>query len=253
MEEQSIRAYLGAVDIALNCYESVDSTNLRAKEWARKGGRMPSAFIAGAQTAGRGRLGRGFLSPIGGLYMSVALDCQGLHPGSLTTLAAAAALRAADRLGLPELQIKWVNDLMQHGRKVGGILAEGLAVSQGVITQAVVGIGINTGEAGFPPELSAKAASLDAGGLPLEREKLAALIIYELLDGLSRVPEHMALYRARCLSIGRDIRFERQGGEAYGHTLGVTDEGALIVRTNTGVILLQAGEVSIRGKQGSYI
>ena len=253
MDKHKVRAGLGTMDIALNFYESTDSTNLRAKEWARKGEKMPSAFFADAQTAGRGRLGRGFLSPAGGLYMSVALDCGGMHPGSLTTLAAAAALRAADTLELPPLQIKWVNDLMQHGMKIGGILTESLAVSRGVITQAVIGIGINTGEGSLSPELSGKAASLDTGGIPLERERLAALIISELFNGLPRVPDHMALYRSRCLSIGRDIRFERQGGTAYGHTLDVTDEGALIVQTDTGVILLQAGEVSVRGADGNYI
>ena len=253
MDEQKLRANLGAMDIALTCYESTDSTNLRAKEWARRGGELPAAFLADAQTAGRGRLGRCFLSPAGGLYMSVALDCGGTHPGGLTTLAAAAVLRAGDKLGLPELQIKWVNDLMQHGMKVGGILAEGLAVSRGAITQAVIGIGINTGGESFPQELSEKAASLDTGGIPLERERLAALIISELFYGLPRVPEHMALYRSRCLSIGRDIRFERQNRTAYGHTLGITDEGALIVQTETGVTLLQAGEVSIRGLDGNYV
>ena len=184
---------------------------------------------------------------------SGALDGGGTHPGGLTTLAAAAVLRAGDRLGLPELQIKWVNDLMQHGMKVGGILAEGLAVSRGAITQAVIGIGINTGGESFPQELSEKAASLDTGGILLERERLAALIISELFYGLPRVPEHMALYRSRCLSIGRDIRFERQNRTAYGHTLGITDEGALIVQTDTGITLLQAGEVSIRGFDGNYV
>ena len=252
MDEQKLRANLGAMDIALTCYESTDSTNLRAKEWARRGGVLPAAFFADVQTAGRGRLGRCFLSPEGGLYMSVALDCGEAHPGSLTTLAAAAVLRAADRLDLPTLQIKWVNDLMQHGRKVGGILAEGLAASRGAITQAVIGIGINTGGDSFPQELSEKAAPLDTGGRPLERERLAALIISELFEGLPRVAEHMALYRSRCLSIGRDIQFERQYGTAHGRTLGVTDEGALIVQTDTGMILLQAGEVSIRGAEGNY-
>ena len=57
MDEQKLRANLGAMDIALNCYESTDSTNLRAKEWARRGGELPAAFLADAQTAGRGRLG----------------------------------------------------------------------------------------------------------------------------------------------------------------------------------------------------
>ena len=117
----------------------------------------------------------------------------------------------------------------------------------------MIGIGINTGGESFPQELSEKAASLDTGGIPLERERLAALIISELFYGLPRVPEHMALYRSRCLSIGRDIRFERQDRTAYGHTLGITDEGALIVQTEAGVTLLQAGEVSIRGLDGNYV
>ena len=253
MNEQRIRGFLAGHDIALRVDDIVDSTNLRAKAWAREGGSLPAAFIAESQTAGRGRLGRSFLSPRGGLYMSLALDTDGLHPGSLTTLAAAAVMRAGDEMGLAGLQIKWVNDIMQQGKKVGGILSEGIALSGGRITRAVVGIGINTGSAAFPSELADKAACLDAGGGPADRERLAGLILSGIMEGLPRVPEHMALYRVRCLSLGRDVRFEREGRVICGHALQVTDEGGLVVRTEAGLIELQAGEVSLRGWDGGYI
>ena len=253
MDEQRIRAFMAGHDIVLQVYDGTDSTNLRAKAWAREGGSLPAAFIAGRQTAGRGRLGRSFLSPQGGLYMSLALDTEGLHPGSLTTLAAAAVLRAGDEMGLIGLQIKWVNDIMQQGKKVGGILSEGIALSAGRVTRAVVGIGINTGSAVFPPELADKAACLDTGVDPPDRERLAGLIISAIIEGLPRVPEHMALYRARCLCLGRDVRFEREGKVLFGHGLQVTDEGGLVIRTEAGFVELQAGEVSIRGRDGGYV
>ncbi len=254
MNETLLRKYLGAGQVlTLHCYEQAESTNLLAKQWAREAGSLPAVFVADRQTEGRGRMGRSFESPQGGLYMSIALDCKGLHPGVLTTLAAAAVLEAGDEMGLPGLSVKWVNDIVQHGKKVGGILAEGLLASEGLVKQLVIGIGLNTSKAVFSPELSDKAACLDTGGQGIERERLAALIVSALLKGLPRVPEHMALYRARCLTIGQDVRFEQGGSLVYGRALGVSDEGALLVRTPQADIELQAGEVSIRGSGGEYV
>lgn len=253
MNESQIRASLGQLDVALHCFDSADSTNLLAKRWAREGGSLPAAFIADAQTAGRGRLGRTFISPQGGLYMSLALDCAGAHPGTLTTLAAATVLRAADTMGLPPLQIKWVNDLMQHGKKVGGILSEGLTIAQGGIKQAVIGIGINTGGASFSRDLADKASCLDWGDKPIDREILAALIISGLLEALPRAPEHMSFYRARCLTIGQDIRFETEGRTIYGRAVSVKDDGTLIVHSASGILEIAAGEVSVRGASGEYV
>lgn len=251
MDARKLKEYLGEVPgLVIDCRPSVDSTNLLAKAWAREGGALPALFAADRQTAGRGRLGRGFESPEGGLYFSLAIDCGGAEPGSLTTLAAVCALKAADSLGIPALAIKWVNDLMQGGRKVGGILAEGL--SGGGLSRAVIGIGINAGSARLGPELRGKAAALDWGSAAPDRERLAALTVLFFVRGLPEAPAHMDLYRARCLSLGRYARFEREGRTETGLVTGILDDGALALRTARGETLLRSGEASLRMEDGSY-
>ncbi len=251
MDGRKLREYLSeAPGLVVDCRPSVDSTNLLAKAWAREGGALPALFAADRQTAGRGRLGRSFESPEGGLYFSLAIACEGTEPGSLTTLAAVSALKAADSLGIPALAIKWVNDLIQGGRKVGGILTEGLA--GGGMSCAVIGIGINAGSAQLGPELRGKASPLDWGTAPPDRERLAALTALFMMRGLPEVPAHMDFYRARCLSLGRYARFEREGRQETGLVTGILDDGALLLQTAHGEALLRSGEASLRTEDGSY-
>ncbi|NLD35175.1 MAG: biotin--[acetyl-CoA-carboxylase] ligase, partial [Clostridiales bacterium] len=125
MDVDRIRALLGR-GLPLRCLGSIDSTNTMAKQWARQGVPHGAAVLADRQTAGRGRLGRSFFSPEGGLYMSLIVDSVGIPPGQLTTLAAVAVLRAAEQVTGRQLHIKWVNDLLLDGRKVCGILTEGI-------------------------------------------------------------------------------------------------------------------------------
>ncbi len=254
MDQERLRDNLGmGAGIALFCEESVDSTNLRAKAWARGGGRLPAVFTAEQQSMGRGRLGRSFESQRGGLYLSLALACPALEAGSLTTLAAVSALRAADILGIPQLQVKWVNDLMQDGKKVGGILAEGIAFENGLIAQVVIGIGINTGRVRFAPGLAEKAAALDWGGVKPDREKLAALIVGGILSGLAGIPGHLPFYRSRCLTLGREVCFAQNEKTMTGRAVGIRDDGSLIIKTPTGEIILSTGEAGVRSPDGGYL
>ena len=123
-------------------FESLDSTNTKAISLAREG--ITEAVVtAGSQTGGRGRLGRVFLSPEGGLYLSV-LTAR-LTPGAkilaLTPAAALAARRAIARVFGLSCRIRYPNDLILEDRKVCGILCESL--TEGARFSAVVGVGIN--------------------------------------------------------------------------------------------------------------
>ncbi len=228
----------------LRCFDSVDSTNLQAKQWARQGAPFGAAVLADSQTAGRGRLGRGFYSPDGGLYLSLILPPQ-QSPGQLTTLAAVAVRRAVQTHAGVSLGIKWVNDLLLDGKKVCGILVEGLAEARG-LTHAVLGIGLNTFDADFPQALRDS-----AGTLPVtHREPLAAAIINQVMAMLPRVPDHMAEYRAHCLTLGQRVAFEHEGVQRAGIARQVDEEGALWVDTRKEPLRLLAGEVSIRAEQG---
>ena len=268
MDEKKIHEYLQAAlsagqglhfeqagtadqNIEIRCFDSIDSTNLYAKLWLKSGVKLPALVLSDEQTLGRGRLGRSFFSPKGGLYMSLIINCQGSEPGMLTTLAAVSVLEAARAMQLPELQIKWVNDILLGDKKVGGILAEGI-VSEGKLKNAVIGIGLNTGEVCFPEDLEGKAGSLKSGQEEVDRERMAGLITGMFINALPSIPRHMNIYRLHCTSIGQQLRFE-QGGSSYsGRAIDIDDSGALLVQTKDGLMRLETGEVGIRKADGSY-
>lgn len=130
---------------ALQIFEEVGSTNDVVRELAEKGGAHGAAVAARRQTAGRGRRGHVWESPLGNLYLSILLRPD-VAPSRLPGLAAACGLGALDGLGFAgvsnEVQLKWPNDLLAQERKLGGILVEVGRGSAGDVF-AVCGIGIN--------------------------------------------------------------------------------------------------------------
>ena len=223
-----------------------DSTNLKVKEMAEHGAAEGVTIIVDRQTAGRGRLGRSFHSPEGGLYLSTLLRPADPDTGQITGCAAVAAARAIESLCDANIDIKWVNDLYLNGRKVAGILAEGVFAPDGTLTAVVLGIGINVGEMTFPADLQPIATSLGNEGFALTREDLAAAFLNELTAVLAD-PTAMAEYRRRNLVLGRQVTVMR-GGETYPATAeAITAEGYLLVRDEQGNTReLSSGEVSVR-------
>ena len=136
------------------------STMTEAKDLINKGIEAPFAVIAGRQEGGRGRLGRSFFSPEGGVYLSLVISGKEIpNPDMLTTAASLAVSRAIEALTGIGCSIKWVNDIYIHGRKAVGILTEGLVnMEEGGLDKAVVGIGVNLqpGAESIPPELKEK-------------------------------------------------------------------------------------------------
>ncbi len=236
--------------VTLDLHDSLDSTNTRLKALARQGAPALTLVTAGSQTAGVGRRGRSFFSPPGGLYFSLLVDAADLSAGQLTTLAAVSSLRAIRAVAGVSAGIKWVNDLMLNGRKIGGILCEGI-VEGGYVGKAVIGVGINTGSQSFPPELSTIAGSLSAGQEPINREALLAYLINDLVDSLPEVPSHMAEYRKNCLNLGQTVRFVQNNIEYTGTALSVNEEGALLVQTISGLVTVSSGDVSLIKEPGA--
>ena len=223
--------------------EEIPSTNTALKELAAQGAPMGTVLMADRQTAGRGRLGRQFHSPEGGLYLSVLVP----PVDAVTCRAAVAAARAVESLCDARIDVKWVNDLYLNGRKVAGILAEGVLSPDGTLAAVVLGIGINVGEMAFPDDLQPIATSLGNEGFALTREDLASAFLTGLTETLCADVSVMAEYRRRNLVLGRQITVLR-GGETYPATAEtVTDAGHLLVRTVDGETReLNSGEVSIR-------
>ncbi len=181
-------------------FDELASTNKLALD---SGGEHLTVVLADRQSGGRGRLGRSFFSPRGGLYMSVLLDSARINCG-LSLLTAAAAVTVRDVLtehGASGLFIKWVNDILMNGKKVCGILTEA-RTENGTVARVCVGIGINLTEpeGGFPAELCERAAAIGYTG---GREELAAAIAARLGELTAADGETVRkLYSERLCGIG---------------------------------------------------
>lgn len=213
--------------------------------------------LADEQTAGRGRRGHEWASPPGaGLYFSlllrppVAQSLTGASAAGLLTLSAGLAVAegVVVATGL-DVTLKWPNDVLVDRRKLAGVLAEGVAL--GTPSQAVVlGIGINVGEASFPPAIAARATSLtgELGRVVDRGDVLAAVLVAladryrQLLDG--RYDEVLTAWRGRApWASGAEVEWDTACGPARGITAGIDDSGALLVRTAAGTERLIAGNV----------
>jgi BirA family transcriptional regulator, biotin operon repressor / biotin---[acetyl-CoA-carboxylase] ligase len=231
-----------------------DSTNRVAMELGFTGEPEGTVVIAEEQSAGRGRAGRTWHSEKGtGLYVSILLRPR-LSPAQaplLTLLAGLSAQTAIQALlGLvPEL--KWPNDLLLNGKKIGGILTE-MHAEPGAVRFVVVGIGINTNQERFPAELSSIATSLrkESGRITFRLELLVRLLA-QLESDYSRFLSEGAPFvverfqSASDFSKGRRVRVDT-GAESYlGTTAGLSPEGLLLVsRENGPVVTVIAGDVT---------
>ena len=225
--------------------EEVSSTNavLKAMPEAKHG----TVLLAKRQTAGRGRLGRSFASPEGGLYLSWLL-CRKETPEQLlhlTPMVAVAVRRAiADACGL-WTDIKWINDLQVQGKKVCGILTE-----LDSLGRIIVGIGINCHTTEFPAELQDIAASLHEF-VPVDEDALlqALLLQLEALDKglIDQKSQWMAEYAAACITVGREVELVRGDSRRSAFAEAVDENGALLVRLPDGTReTVYMGEASVR-------
>lgn len=240
--------------------ESVGSTNDHLKALARAGAPSGTAVLADVQTAGRGRLGRSFLSPAGeGVYLSVLLrpDCSAEAALQLTAWTAAAVCRALERCCGLSAGIKWVNDIILNGRKLGGILCEtSMRGDSGRVDYVVAGVGLNVLQGGFPPELALTATSLLLEtGRRFSRDAVAAALISELDRMGAEFPagkeRYLREYRAACITTGRDVCFVRDGERHTGTAESIDEDFGLVLRLPDGEREhLRSGEVSVRGLCG---
>lgn len=232
---------------------TVDSTNERALAWAGSGAPGGSVIIADQQTSGRGRRGRTWHSPEGGLYLSyIVRDVADLVRPSLLTLAAGvAAARAVRAVTGLAVELKWPNDVLapDEPRKLAGILAEGSSVGSR-LEFVVIGIGVNVSLASVPSELRGLATSLEQElGRAVDRHALAEALVAALDDAVRRLGagDHDAMLgewmRLAPGSRGARISWRAADGNRAGVTAGVDDDGALLVQTGGGLQRLVAGEV----------
>lgn len=243
-------------------FDSIDSTNTRAKELAAQGAPHGTVLIADHQTVGRGRLGRTFLSPAGtGVYLSVILrpNCAPSELMHLTCAAAVAICNAVEHTAGFRPGIKWTNDLVYGGKKLAGILTELSISPRRLVDYAIIGIGINCcqQDSDFPAEIRSIAGSLSMfSHAPVDRSRVAAAMVdalYEMSENLLNDKRSiMDRYRADCITLGHDVSIVKADGSVrHATALDIDEEGALIVcfPDNTTEIV-NSGEVSVRGMYG---
>ncbi|MBR4628440.1 MAG: biotin--[Ruminococcus sp.] len=233
-------------------FSEVGSTNTAAKELASAGAPDGTIVTADSQTAGKGRLGRSFVSPPGsGLYMSVIVrpELELSLTSMLTTAAAAAVAEAVEDMSGADTRIKWVNDIYIGGKKICGILTEAsLGLEMKALDYAVIGIGVNVSGT-FSGELAERATSVEAEcGVRPDRNALCAGIAVRLRKYIGTIEQRGFLpeYRRRELLTGNMITANVGNESITGKALGIDDNANLIIELPDGSVKhLGSGEANL--------
>lgn len=245
---------------AIRWLAEVGSTNEALKQAIREGATIPdgAAWATTRQTAGRGRRGRGWETP-DGQALALSIWMTGAPDPAVSLLLGIAVTRALRRLTGAAFELKWPNDSICGGRKVGGLLCE--AVCAGGVQGMVLGAGLNLLQ---PPEFF-EAAGLPYGGsvrmltdAAISPRQAAKAVCREWRTCAARFRAEgfapfQAEYEAMCATVGGEVRvLNADGTEAYsGTAIGVDETGALQVRLASQEIqVCRAGEVSVRGLYG---
>lgn len=259
LSEAAIATGLDGCPWRVRVLPEVDSTNNELKrECAAPHG---TVLVTARQTGGRGRLGRQFASPPGGVYLSVLLR-PAARPEALfhlTPMTAVAVRRAIlDVCGLA-VGVKWTNDLVHDGKKLCGILTElSTEAETGALQSVIIGIGVNcnTAPEAFPEEVRPMAASLrQITGRPIDPNALAAAMTRRLFEMdtqlLTGRAEWLREYEAACVTVGKQVQVLCGGKRRSAFAEGIDEDGSLLVRWEDGSRgVVAAGEVSVRGMYG---
>lgn len=244
--------YLGR---CVEVYPEIDSTNRRAVAWAQEGAPDGALVLADHQTQGRGRLGRQWFAPPGSsLLFSLILrpplaPWQAQRATMICTLAAVEAIWETTGL---DAQIKWPNDIVLAGGKLGGVLTE-LGLCDRRLDYVVVGMGLNVNldVNSIPEAITPPTSLLAARGDKVSRLALLLALLaraeahYEALRG--GWSPHTA-WRERLATLGQQVQVGTPEEVIEGLAEDVDADGALLVRTGTGNLRrLLVGDVTLRG------
>ena len=237
--------------------KETESTNKDLLELADKGERNLIVEIAEKQTSGRGRIGRKFESPEGGIYFSILLDLKGIEISKITILtpmAAVAVARSIEKLTNKKVGIKWVNDIFLKDKKICGILTQAsLDLETNTIGSCVVGIGIDykLDIERLPENLKDIVGTIfNKNEVPsVTQNELVANILNELVSMYRNLDdkEFLKEYISHSIVLGKNIEFMLNNEKLEGKALSIDENAALVVECNNGqTIKLNSGEVSIK-------
>ncbi|MCQ2575190.1 MAG: biotin--[acetyl-CoA-carboxylase] ligase [Treponema sp.] len=269
--------FTSLAEVHYELFSEIDSTNTYAKRLLNECGNLrnfdgtltsagkkyhKSIIVAESQTAGRGRLGRNFVSPAKtGIYLTVIFAPEGgiTNPPRVTASAPVAVCRAIEKLYGIETSIKWINDIFAGGKKISGILTEGSAnFETRMIESAIIGIGINIVD---NPEVFGSEVSKIAGGIltaedikdnKISRCALAAEVAGNLIKILEEpVAAVMKEYKEKSFLLGQTIEVHPVIGDEKSvykaKAVDIDEEASLVVETESGDRrTLISGEVSLK-------
>jgi len=237
-------------------YKKIDSTNISAYNTECEDGTL---FVAETQTAGKGRMGRSWVSQKGcGIWMSIALmpNTMPQHINTITLASGLALCEALNQIYNLPFKIKWPNDIVVNKKKLCGILTES-KTQNGKITKIIVGIGINVNQKSFPEEIKDMATSLFIQtGKKSFRAKIINVFaeIFEhyynmVLNG--NTAEIIEKYKKLCVNINMDVVATKNNEQIKGKVIDICHTGDLIIKKEDGTTLnINSGEVSVRGMYG---
>jgi BirA family transcriptional regulator, biotin operon repressor / biotin---[acetyl-CoA-carboxylase] ligase len=242
-------------DAPIEFHERLASTSTRLAKLSAEGAPTGTLVVAREQSKGRGRLGRSYSSPVGGLWFSVLLRERAepaLAPTSL--LAGLAVSQAVDEVARVATELKWPNDVLLSGGKLAGILVEAGEDRHGPRVLVGVGVNVNIALRAFPLVLRARATSLL---LQTGREHDIGAVLVATLSWLdahlsARDRGHSELlisqFGDRVGLIGRSVKARVGRAKVTGVAVGLSATGALLIRTSDGLKAITAGEVEeVRG------
>lgn len=240
--------------IELSVLDEVDSTNAEIVRRRRESGtgRIP-VCIADCQTAGRGRRGRPWQSPRGqNLYLSMGLTFQGSFAmlDGLSLVLGVAVAEALEQQGVPDVGLKWPNDIFVGGSKLAGILVELQGELEEGVVQVVAGIGLNvhmTEEADVDQSWSSLAKAVPERGW--SRSDLAASVISKVLGAVDEFAEQgfsrfTRRWQSRDIFAGKALVATQ--GELSGTGHGIDASGNYLIDDGSELVRVRAGEISLR-------
>ena len=230
-------------------YDEIDSTNRLAKDLAAQNAPSRTVIVADKQTSGRGRMGKSFHSPTGGLYFSVILrpDLPLSATMSVTACTAVAVYEALTQFGVFP-KIKWVNDLFLNDKKICGILSEGSFNAELLkMDYLVIGIGINLHpDRNLPEELKPIVTDIQTEtGQNIPKYQLLASILKSMKKYFDEISEktYLKIYTENSCTLGHRVRTDTgQEGLATGFT---EEAGLKILLDNHTEMILSTGSAQI--------
>ena len=233
------------------------STNDVAKELVSKGAKMGTVVLSEKQSHGRGRLGRKWVSPVGGLWFSIILTPH-IKPNEtfkLTFLTAVVIVQTFQKLLQLHPQIKWPNDILLHGKKVCGVLSELITTPSGLLDSVIVGIGINVNIDlhSFPKPLQGSVTSIKHElHKDIDRESFLSALLTEFENYYLRFiqgnfDQILEEWKEHTCTLDTYVEVENLDTTIKGQAVDIDKDGVLLIQLENGAIhRVLTGDVIIK-------